>query len=542
MSQPPLSRISSLARLGRLATVAAVAAAATLTPACDSSPSHYERWQRSKAPGLVVLVVIDQFPQWAFEQKLPELTAGGFRRLLSEGQWQVGEYPSAATLTAPGHSLLGSGETSAQSGILSNEWWHRDSGRVLKSVEAENGAVSTKWMRVPGLGDAIAASGTTAKAVAVSMKERAAILPLGHHGTAIWYSAKTVDWLSNAAPPWLAQWNREKPISLHLHHVWEPLDADRLRRVTGRRDGQPGEVGDSGLTATFPHQLDQSKSPANALLATPLGNQLLLETAQAAIVGENLGFDADRDLLVISFSSYDYVAHAWGHESWESWDTAIRLDRQLADLLASLDRLVGKGRWAMLVTSDHGGSPLPELAGGGRMQFEQVEQVANKAATTVLGEGDWIADPKSPTLFLSEAARAQPPEKLAAAIDAILVALRAAPAIARAERTSDFAGNCEARSGDDHAICIALDADRSGEIFYVPKRGWILEELKEPMATSHGTLYDYDRQVPVLTLPFGRTPHAPLTAPAGGPRLSMREVSKILATWLGVTPPAQMPR
>jgi hypothetical protein len=127
-------------------------------------------------------------------------------------------------------------------------------------------------------------------------------------------------------------------------------------------------------------------------------------------------------------------------------------------------------------------------------------------------------------------------------VSAVARASQPITAIARAERTSDFAGNCEARSGDDHAICIALDADRSGEIFYVPKRGWILEELKEPMATSHGTLYDYDRQVPVLTLPFGRTPHAPLTAPAGGPRFSMRDVSKTLATWLGVTPPAQMPR
>jgi hypothetical protein len=372
-------------------------------------------------------------------------------------------------------------------------------------------------MRVPGLGDSIAAkaaaTGTTAKAVALAMKERAAILPLGHHGTAIWYSAKTVDWLSNAAPRWLAEWNQSKPISLHLHHVWEPLDADRLRRVTGRRDGQPGEVGDSGLTATFPHRLDQSSSPANALLATPLGNQLLLETAQAAIVGENLGYDADRDLLVISLSSYDYVAHAWGHESWELWDTAIRLDRQLADLLDSLDRLVGAGRWAMLVTSDHGGSPLPELANGGRMQFEQVEQLANKAASTILGEGSWIADPKSPTLFLSEAARAQPPEKIAAVLDAILAALRAAPAIAIAERTSDFAGNCAARSGDDQVICLALDAELSGEIFYAPKRGWILEERKEPMATSHGTLYDYDRQVPIITLPFGRAAHRPVRPP-----------------------------
>lgn len=537
-----LPRRSSVRSTFRAAVLGA-AVAATVIPlaACDDSPSQYRRWQRSEAPGLVVLLIIDQFPQWAFEKKLPELNAGGFRRLLSEGEWQVGEYPYASTLTAPGHALIGSGEAPAQSGILSNEWYHRDAGRVLKSVEAENGAVSAKWLRVPGLGDAVAASRTKAKAIAVAMKERAAILPLGHSGASIWYSPKTVDWLSNQKLPWLDEWNRQKPISLNLHHVWQPLDAERLRKITGRRDSQPGEIGDSGLDGTFPHELDQSKSPANALLATPLGNQLVLETAVAAINGEQLGYDGDRDLLVISLSSYDYVAHAWGHESWETWDTALRLDQQLAAFLDQLDQLVGKGRWAMLVTSDHGGSPLPETGGGGRMRFEQVEQLANKAASTVLGEGDWIADPKSPTIFLSDAARAQPPEKVSAAIDAILAALRAAPAIARAERTSEYAGSCAAKNGEELLICLALDPVNSGEIYYLPKRNWILEEEKEPMATSHGTLYEYDREVPVLTLPFGRKPHAPLTA-ATGARISMRKVSTIVASWLDVPIPRQLPR
>ena len=41
------------------------------------------------------------------------------------------------------------------------------------------------------------------RAVSVSLKDRAAVLPLGHHGTAVWYHAKTVDWMSNAHPAWL---------------------------------------------------------------------------------------------------------------------------------------------------------------------------------------------------------------------------------------------------------------------------------------------------------------------------------------------------
>jgi hypothetical protein len=429
----------------------------------------------------------------------------------------------------------------SRSGILSNEWWRRDSGRRLKSVEAEDGSVSAKWLRVPGLGDAVAAAGTGGRAVSVALKDRAAVLPLGHAGTPIWYAPKTVDWLSTRPVPWLAAWNRERPVAFHLHDVWTPLDAERLRQLTGRRDAQAGELGDMGLGPTFPHQLDRTRVPAEALLATPLGNQLVLDTALAAVAAEQLGYDGVPDLLVISLSSYDYVAHAWGHESWESWDTALRLDAQLAAFLDALDRAVGAGRWSLLVTSDHGGSPLPELAGGGRTHFEQIEALANAAAATVLGPGKWVADPKNPTMYLSDELLARPIAERDAAIAAIIAELRRAPGLGRVERTADLAGHCEARSGEDRAICLALDPERSGEIFYLPRPGWIVDEAADPMTASHGTPYDYDRRVPVLTLPFGRAAHAPLAGPEPAP-LPMREVSRTIAGWLGVPAPDQLPR
>src|SRR4051812_9585964 len=68
-------------------------------------------------PRLVVLLVIDQWPEWAFEKKRAALP-GGFARLLGEGEWHVGLHPSAATLTAAGHALLSTGEPPWHSGIL----------------------------------------------------------------------------------------------------------------------------------------------------------------------------------------------------------------------------------------------------------------------------------------------------------------------------------------------------------------------------------------------------------------------------------------
>jgi len=156
-------------------------------------------------------------------------------------------------------------------------------------------------------------------------------------------------------------------------------------------DDQPGETGGHGFGATFPHDPRTTKHPAHTVFTMPLGNEIVLDTALAAIDHEQLGRDRIPDLLVISLSAHDYIAHAWGHESWEMWDSELRLDASLDKFLDALDREIGKNKWAMIVTSDHGGSPLPDRVGGGRYTFEQLQAAANQAASAVLGAGTWIA-------------------------------------------------------------------------------------------------------------------------------------------------------
>jgi hypothetical protein len=514
-----------------------IPAAAIALAACSSpQPQSTDAPRPGSEPRLVVLLVIDQWPEWAFEAKRAALT-GGFDRLLREGEWHVGQHPSAAVLTAPGHALLASGEPPYRSGVIANEWWHRDLGRQLRSVEDENGEMTTRWLRVPGIGDSIAAANTGGKAVSISLKDRAAILALGHRGTAIWYDHKRVAWASLAAPAWLAAWNASHPIAAHLHDVWTPLDETPAR--AGIADDAPGEVGQKGFGPTFPHALDETKDPADAIFATPLGNDLVLDTATAAIDAEQLGADAHPDLLVVSLSAHDYVGHGWGHESWEAWDMTLRLDRRLDRFLADLDARVGVGRWSMIVTSDHGASPMPESLHGGRITYQQVKDAANRAAVAELGPGEWIATAKYPTLYLSAAALAQNPRDLAVATTKIVYALRSFPGIERVEKSADLWGHCQARTGDAFALCSALDPERSGEILWLPARGWIIQDADESVATNHGSMQPYDRLVPVILLPPGRTPHAALRGPDAA-QIPIAQIATVLARWLGVTPPSAL--
>ena len=487
---------------------------------------------------LVVLLVIDQWPAWAFAEKQPALP-GGFARLLREGTWHTGEYPTPATLTGPGHVMLGTGEPPARSGILANEWWDRETAQVVQSTD-DGDRRSARRLRVPGLGDAVAAADTGAKAVAISLKDRAAILPLGHAGTAIWYDAKRLAWTSTRDLAWLAAHNRARPIAPRLDEVWTPLDPARLAALSGVGDDQPGEVGEQGFGPTFPHAISRTADPPRAVFAAPLGNDLVFETAEAAIDAEQLGRDDAPDLLVLSLSAHDYVGHGWGHESWEAWDMTLRLDRRLDAFLAQLDAKVGAGGWAMVVTSDHGGTPLPERTGGGRFTYEGLADVANRAASGELGPGRWVEFAKFPTIYLSAEARARPPAERARVLDAIAAAVRAQPGIERVEATADFVGGCERRLGEARAICLMLDPERSGELLYLPARGWVMEEEGERLAAGHGSMHAYDRRVPILLVPAGGTARA--SAPAPASLIPMTEIAPLLATWLGVPPPSSLAR
>lgn len=504
--------------------------AALVVAACGATPKLPAT---NEPPRLVVLLVIDQLPQWSFAAKRAAFT-GGFDRLLREGEWHTGEHPSPATMTAVGHALLGSGEPPSASGIISNEWWDRETERFVGAVEDPAGTPSAHRLRVPGLGDAMAASKTGGRAVAVSLKDRAAILPLGHAGTPIWYDNKQVAFVANTPLPWLAAYNAAHPIAPQLRYVWKPLE--RTAALSGVPDAQPGEVGEEQFGPTFPHDLGANPNPASAVIATPLGNDLVLDLATAALDGEQLGADATPDLFVISLSANDYIGHGWGHESREVWDELLRLDARLATFLDALDAKVGKGRWAMIATSDHGAAPMPEE--GHRIQYRSLREAANNAAAAELGPGEWVAATKFASgVYLSKAALAQPDRERNIAIKKIVYALRSFPGIERVERTDAFAGNCAARTGEAFVLCQMLDPERSGEVFFLPRRGWIL--MSESHATAHGSWHDYDREVPVIMLPPGREAHAPLTRPDDA-TIQMVRISTLLARWLGITPPLSL--
>src|SRR5262249_34951607 len=148
-----------------------------------------------------------------------------------------------------------------------------------------------------------------------------------------------------------------------------------------------------------------------ALYTSPFGNDLLLDLVRRAVDAEQLGRHDNPDLLCVSFSCNDPIGHVWGPDSQEVLDVTLRADLVVRDLLAALDERVGKGRYRLVLTADHGVCPLPEVArargeDADRISTEQFQRQANAFLDETFGggaeTGRWIEAQADAWLYLNQ--------------------------------------------------------------------------------------------------------------------------------------------
>jgi hypothetical protein len=89
----------------------------------------------------------------------------------------------------------------------------------------------------------------------------------------------------------------------------------------------------------------------------------LIETTLAS---ERIGSVEAPGLLFVNYKSPDYTGHVYGMFDPMTGDALRDVDEQLGRLVTQLDDLYAN-RYALIVTADHGQCPLPDEAGGTRL-------------------------------------------------------------------------------------------------------------------------------------------------------------------------------
>jgi hypothetical protein len=173
-----------------------VAALATATAAPAQAP---------KPPRLMIVISVDQLSSDLFEEYRPHFT-GGFARLAAGTVFRNGYQGQSATETCPGHSTILTGAWPARSGIVANQWIDQSIARSDKTVycaedervpgsSSEKYTVSPVHLKVPTLGDLLKRRSPASRNVAVSGKDRAAVMMSGQSADQRWY------WKGRASPP-----------------------------------------------------------------------------------------------------------------------------------------------------------------------------------------------------------------------------------------------------------------------------------------------------------------------------------------------------
>jgi predicted AlkP superfamily pyrophosphatase or phosphodiesterase len=460
---------------------------------------------------LVLILVIDQFRYDYLMRFRPYFVKGGFNRLLDGGAvFSDCRYDYATTMTGPGHATLLTGAYPNAHGIIGNDWYDRNSKREVYCVEdlhTRTVADSQKSSPSPGfspanltastLGDELRmATDFRAKAVSISLKDRAAVLMGGHTASAAyWYEEGSGRFVSSTyymptLPVWANDFNQKSPVSQFCGQKWQALP---------ETPGAGSKVFDQFEPS--PEETCPDPKFLGWLGLTPFMNQVELAFALDAVRSEHLGQGSGTDLLTLSLSVNDYVGHRFGPNSLEVADTTLRTDRDLANFFDEIDKLIGLENVWIAFSADHGVAPTPAYIqqhklGTGMAQPASVRGAAERALTQAFGPGPWIEDQDETYLYLNRETLKKRNVSEAKAEEVAAQAAASQPDVAAAFTREQFLSGSLPHSSIARKAANSFNAKRSGDVllvflpFAVPS--------SSPSGTTHGTPWNYDSQVPLI--------------------------------------------
>jgi predicted AlkP superfamily pyrophosphatase or phosphodiesterase len=488
-------RLKLFAALTVLATSASVAQPQPATP-----------------PKLLVVISVDQFSADLFDEYRSHFT-DGLARLASGMVFRNGYQSHAATETCPGHSSILTGDHPSRTGIVANFWIDQKVGRsdvTVYCAEDEKAPstsstaykVSPVHLLVPTLGELAKARWPGSRNVAVSGKDRAAVMMTGRNVDQRWYwtGQKFETDLAGAAVPQTVV-KANAAMAAALANPREPFQPTPFCQAKARE--VPVQKSDKSVGSG---RFARNAEDQNAFRASPELDAGTLALAAGLVDEMQLGRRAAPDVLGISLSATDYVGHTYGTEGEEMCLQLLELDRDIGGFLSVLDSR--RIDYAVALTADHGGQDIPErkrLAGvanaarvdpalsAGTIGLKLVKQLGLRGFG-LLGESSFG------DIYMDHGLPAKDQKRLLAAA---VAAYRAHPQVEAVFTASEIAATPMPTTSPDRWTLIqraraSYYPGRSGDFLVVLKRDITPISDTSRYIATHGSPWDYDRRVPIL--------------------------------------------
>jgi hypothetical protein len=288
---------------------------------------------RTDPPRLILLAVLDGMRPDYFDRHAAVLPT--LDRLRRQGAWfSNARLNSLPTITSLGHATVATGADPRVHGIVANAFYDWVTGRPADAYPG----LSPRHLMALTLAD-VWNIRTKGRAIIVGQGSisRAAIPLAGHGGCllngrpviAASYNPERGEWETNGECFRLPDYLKDQ----NVRRLWEGTDG----RWMGHPIATSDDVRGSALFSRF--ETDAMK--------------LMIER-------EPVGADEITDLMLVNLKTADYVGHRYGPDSPELAATLAALDRDLAELIAAIEAKVGRDRYVIAVTADHGMPSEPD--------------------------------------------------------------------------------------------------------------------------------------------------------------------------------------
>jgi hypothetical protein len=266
------------------------------------------------------------------------------KEMIERGVWyERATVASSPSVTATVHATIGTGAFPSTHGRVGNQ--------VFTRPETPGG--HPQGLLVPSLADAWDRANGNAPVVGLTalrtwhlgMMGDGAWAPGGDRDPVVLVDEDTARW---SLPAGLQEPYRYPPYASSIPGL------DHQLRLLDERDGELDRawLGEPVL------------DDPNNVIATPAFTRWQTRLLEEFIPREGFGADDLTDLLFINVKQIDLVGHRWSMDSPQARAVVAASDEALGHLVDMLDRFVGRDRWMLALTADHGSTPPARVTGG----------------------------------------------------------------------------------------------------------------------------------------------------------------------------------
>ncbi|MBR1394782.1 MAG: alkaline phosphatase family protein [Prevotella sp.] len=320
----------------------------TLLAILGLSPEMLAQSKIQYAPRLVVSITIDQLRTDYLEAFSPLYSNEGFKRLLSQGMvFSNASYPYSPIDRASAIATVVTGITPSYHSIVSGQWLDHES---LRPVSCTGEKQTPDLLTTSTITDELkVATEGKSKVFGVAPTMDAAILSAGHAADgAFWIDDQSGQWSISdyygaAKTQWLSAYNvANSPAKEGAADCWEPVI-----ELSGTFNYFQHTA---NTQKPFKHKFNGHDKYAQ-LKTSGIINGYVTNMALQCVTQETLGFDRITDFLNISYYAGTFNHAAMSKFQFEMQDTYVRLDRELANLITTIERKVGAENVLFVVTS-----------------------------------------------------------------------------------------------------------------------------------------------------------------------------------------------